>query len=213
MPNDPKCRTRTFPSCRSHWSRLFIPDPNNGTSGSDAYERHGYGDERLHVPPVSTHFSHALSLTETTVVFSVLGSAVGLAVDEAIIATVLPRKLAAIPNFDSLGLGNDMSALNDSIGQVHLIAVRRFAFVRRRLTALNPTRTSPFVMRCYTRGRVRSQRRGWWERGWQGLLLFRCCSCKNTRWTPRRCTVMASRMRGGASERWQRWSSPRHKLM
>ncbi|KAI9574198.1 major facilitator superfamily domain-containing protein [Boletus coccyginus] len=52
----------------------------------------------------------------------VLGAAVGLSVDEAILASVLPRKLAAIPNVDSLGLGNDMSALNDSIGQVHLIS-------------------------------------------------------------------------------------------
>jgi hypothetical protein len=51
-----------------------------------------------------------------------LGSAVGLALDEAIIASVLLRKLAAIPNIDSLGLGSDMSALNDSIDQVHLIA-------------------------------------------------------------------------------------------
>jgi hypothetical protein len=104
-------------------------------------------------------------------VFSLLGSAVGLALDEAIIASVLLRKLAAIPNIDSLGLGSDMSALNDSIDQVHLIAVCRFAFVRRRrLIALNPTRTSPFVMRCYTRGHVRSQRRGLCQRGWQGLL-------------------------------------------
>ncbi|KAF8550474.1 MFS general substrate transporter [Imleria badia] len=52
----------------------------------------------------------------------VLGAAVGLAVDEAIIASVLPRKLAAIPNIASLGLGNDIAALNDSIGRVHLIA-------------------------------------------------------------------------------------------
>ncbi|KAF8120836.1 MFS general substrate transporter [Boletus edulis] len=52
----------------------------------------------------------------------VLGSAVGLAVDEAIIATVLPRKLAAIPNIDSLGLGNNITSLNDSIEQVHLVS-------------------------------------------------------------------------------------------
>lgn len=61
--------------------------------------------------------------------FSVLGAAVGLSVDEAILASVLPRKLAAIPNVDSLGLGNDMSALNDSIGQVHLISVCRRASI------------------------------------------------------------------------------------
>ena len=102
-----------------------------------------------------------------------LGSAVGHTVSEAIIASVLPWKLAAIPNVDSLGLGSDMNALNDSIGQVHLIAVCHLAFARRRrrrrLTTLNPTRTLPFVMRCYTRGHVRSQRRGWLERGWRGL--------------------------------------------
>ncbi|KAH0826974.1 major facilitator superfamily domain-containing protein [Lanmaoa asiatica] len=51
----------------------------------------------------------------------VLGGAVGLAVGEAIRANVLPRKLAAIPNIASLGLGNDITALNENIGKVHLI--------------------------------------------------------------------------------------------
>jgi hypothetical protein len=56
MLNDPKCRTRAISSGRSHWGRLFIPDPNIGTSGSDAYKGHGYSDERFHVPSVSNHF-------------------------------------------------------------------------------------------------------------------------------------------------------------
>ncbi|KAG6371837.1 MFS general substrate transporter, partial [Boletus reticuloceps] len=51
-----------------------------------------------------------------------LGAAVGLAVDEAIIASVLPKKLAAIPNIDSLGLGNKITSLNDNIKKVHLIS-------------------------------------------------------------------------------------------
>ena len=57
------------------------------------------------------------------VVFSVLGSAVGLAVGEAVIASVLPGKLAAIPNVESLGLGSNFATLNENIGQVHLIKV------------------------------------------------------------------------------------------
>lgn len=57
--------------------------------------------------------------------FSVLGGAVGLSVGEAILASVLPRKLAAIPNVASLGLGDNITALNESIYQVHLIPVRR----------------------------------------------------------------------------------------
>ncbi|KAN0076816.1 Major facilitator superfamily domain containing protein [Tylopilus felleus] len=52
----------------------------------------------------------------------VLGAAVGLAADEAIIASVLPRKLAAIPNVGRLGLGNDIAELNDSIVRVHSIS-------------------------------------------------------------------------------------------
>ncbi|KAI9574226.1 major facilitator superfamily domain-containing protein [Boletus coccyginus] len=50
-----------------------------------------------------------------------LGGAVGLAIGEAVISSVLPRKLAAIPNIDSLGLGNNITVLNDSIDMVHLI--------------------------------------------------------------------------------------------
>ncbi|KAH0826959.1 MFS general substrate transporter [Lanmaoa asiatica] len=50
-----------------------------------------------------------------------LGGAVGLAVGEAIIATVLPRKLAAIPSIASLGFGVNIAALNDGIDQIHLI--------------------------------------------------------------------------------------------
>ncbi|KAG8217942.1 major facilitator superfamily domain-containing protein [Butyriboletus roseoflavus] len=50
-----------------------------------------------------------------------LGGAVGIAIGEAIIAIELPRRLAAIQNIASLGLGDSITALNDGIGQVHLI--------------------------------------------------------------------------------------------
>lgn len=90
-------------------------------------------------------------------VFSVLGGAVGLAIGEAILASVLPRKLAAIPNNASLGLGDSITVLNDSIEQVHLIPVCRYVFVCYRRIALNTTRTSFFAMRCCTHGRVRLQ--------------------------------------------------------
>ena len=56
VPNNSKRRTRAFPPGRSHWRRLFIPDPDSGTPGSDAYKRHGHCDERLHVPSVSNAF-------------------------------------------------------------------------------------------------------------------------------------------------------------
>ncbi|KAF8122584.1 hypothetical protein EV363DRAFT_1436619 [Boletus edulis] len=45
-----------------------------------------------------------------------------LAMGEAIIASVLPRKLAAIPNVASLGNGNGIAVFNDNVGRVHLIA-------------------------------------------------------------------------------------------
>lgn len=54
--NDPKCRTRDFPADRSHRRRLFIPDSDSDTTGSDAYEGYGYCDERLPVPSVSNYF-------------------------------------------------------------------------------------------------------------------------------------------------------------
>ncbi|KAF8121994.1 MFS amino acid permease [Boletus edulis] len=60
--------------------------------------------------------------TSAIMFIRVLGGAVGLAMGEAIIASVLPRKLAAIPNVASLGLGNGIAALNDNVGRVHLIA-------------------------------------------------------------------------------------------
>ncbi|KAI9574201.1 major facilitator superfamily domain-containing protein [Boletus coccyginus] len=50
-----------------------------------------------------------------------LGCAVGVAIGEAVIANVLPRKLAAIPNIESLGLGDNITVLNDGIDMVHLI--------------------------------------------------------------------------------------------
>ena len=58
-----------------------------------------------------------------------LGGAVGLAMGEAIIANVLPRKLAAIPNFASLGISDTITMLNDNIGTIHLIPVRRYIFI------------------------------------------------------------------------------------
>ncbi|KAG9318910.1 major facilitator superfamily domain-containing protein [Chiua virens] len=51
-----------------------------------------------------------------------VGGAVGISLGEAIIASVLPEKLAGIPNFASLGLGTTTAELNDSIGLVHLIS-------------------------------------------------------------------------------------------
>ena len=158
MFNDPQCRTGDFPSYLSHRNGLFIPDPAIGNSSSDARDGHGYCDERLHVPSVS--ISCSFSSTEMTEVFSGLGCAVGLPIGEAVIASVLPRKLAAIPNIDSLGLGGSITVLNDNIDMVHLIPVCHYV-PRRRWPTLNLTRMSPFVMRCYTRGRVRLQRYGW----------------------------------------------------
>jgi hypothetical protein len=127
--NGSKYRTRGLSSGCSDRRRPFIPEPDSGTSSSNASEGHGYCDERLHVPSVSEHF-RLFSLTETTEVPSMLGGAVGLAIGEAIIASLLPRKLATIPNIASLGLGDDITALNDSIGMIHLIPVcRRYLFV------------------------------------------------------------------------------------
>ncbi|KAF9242116.1 MFS general substrate transporter [Melanogaster broomeanus] len=51
-----------------------------------------------------------------------VGGAVGIALGEAIIATVLPKKLATIPNIASLGLSTSAAALNDSVNKVHLIS-------------------------------------------------------------------------------------------
>ncbi|KAG9318906.1 MFS amino acid permease [Chiua virens] len=50
-----------------------------------------------------------------------VGGAVGISLGEAIIGNVLPKKLADIPNFASLGLGTTTAELNDSIRLVHLI--------------------------------------------------------------------------------------------
>ncbi|KAN0076836.1 Major facilitator superfamily domain containing protein [Tylopilus felleus] len=50
-----------------------------------------------------------------------VGGAVGIAVGEAIIGSVLPQKLSSIPNFASSGLGTTAADLNDSVGVVHLI--------------------------------------------------------------------------------------------
>ncbi|KAG8217929.1 MFS general substrate transporter [Butyriboletus roseoflavus] len=51
-----------------------------------------------------------------------VGGAVGIAVGEAIISSVLPAKLASIPNFASLGIPITAAALNDSVGMVHTIS-------------------------------------------------------------------------------------------
>ena len=53
MLNGSKCRTRGLSSGRSDRCRLSIPEPDSGTSSSNASERHGYCDERLYVPSVS----------------------------------------------------------------------------------------------------------------------------------------------------------------
>ncbi|KAF8843668.1 MFS general substrate transporter [Paxillus ammoniavirescens] len=50
-----------------------------------------------------------------------VGGAVGIAIGEAIISTVLPEKLAGIPNISSLGLGDSTAALNDSVSKIHSI--------------------------------------------------------------------------------------------
>ncbi|KIJ16139.1 hypothetical protein PAXINDRAFT_113909 [Paxillus involutus ATCC 200175] len=50
-----------------------------------------------------------------------VGGAVGIAVGEAIISTVLPKKLAGITNISSLALGDSAAALNDSVRKIHLI--------------------------------------------------------------------------------------------
>ncbi|KIJ16695.1 hypothetical protein PAXINDRAFT_168194, partial [Paxillus involutus ATCC 200175] len=50
-----------------------------------------------------------------------VGGAVGIAIGEAIISTVLPKTLAGIANINSLGLGDSAAALNDSVSKIHLI--------------------------------------------------------------------------------------------
>ncbi|KIJ68901.1 hypothetical protein HYDPIDRAFT_79646 [Hydnomerulius pinastri MD-312] len=50
-----------------------------------------------------------------------VGGAVGISVGEAIISSVLPKKLAVIPNIASLGFSSSAAALNDSVSKVHLI--------------------------------------------------------------------------------------------
>ncbi|KIK74351.1 hypothetical protein PAXRUDRAFT_175975, partial [Paxillus rubicundulus Ve08.2h10] len=50
-----------------------------------------------------------------------VGGAVGIAVGEAIISSVLPKKLAGIANISSLALGDNAAELNDNISKMHLI--------------------------------------------------------------------------------------------
>ncbi|KIJ68900.1 hypothetical protein HYDPIDRAFT_164633 [Hydnomerulius pinastri MD-312] len=44
-----------------------------------------------------------------------LGGAVGISVGEAIVSSILPRKLALIPNIDTISLGTSAAALNDAV--------------------------------------------------------------------------------------------------
>ncbi|KAF8843669.1 MFS general substrate transporter [Paxillus ammoniavirescens] len=50
-----------------------------------------------------------------------LGGAFSVAIGEAIISTVLPSKLAGIPNISNLAFGDSAAALNDSVSKIHLI--------------------------------------------------------------------------------------------
>ncbi|KIJ16713.1 hypothetical protein PAXINDRAFT_27707, partial [Paxillus involutus ATCC 200175] len=50
-----------------------------------------------------------------------VGGAIALAIGEAIISTVLPKKLAGIPNISSLAFGDTAAALNDGVSKIHLI--------------------------------------------------------------------------------------------
>ncbi|KIK79858.1 hypothetical protein PAXRUDRAFT_260844 [Paxillus rubicundulus Ve08.2h10] len=50
-----------------------------------------------------------------------VGGAVGIAIGQTIISTVLPKKLASIANISSLALGDSAAALNDSVSKIHLI--------------------------------------------------------------------------------------------
>jgi hypothetical protein len=117
-------RKRDLPSDRYPWNRLFVPSPASCTSGCDALEGHGYRIQWLHVPPVSVTVTLSPSRLLTSLkTLSTVGGAVGIAVGEAIISTILPKKLAGIANISSLGLGDSAAALNDSVSKVHLIAV------------------------------------------------------------------------------------------
>jgi len=51
-----------------------------------------------------------------------VGGAVGIAIGESIIATVLMREVDKIPNFASLGLGTTIAELNNNVGLVHSIS-------------------------------------------------------------------------------------------
>lgn len=84
----------------------------------------------------------------------------GVSIGEAIIAIVLPQKLAAIPDAASLGLGNTVSELIDSVDRVRLITVCRKRVVPFCDGTESQVRIPPFVMRCYARGRNRLRRYG-----------------------------------------------------
>ncbi|KAF8842620.1 hypothetical protein BDN67DRAFT_1067587 [Paxillus ammoniavirescens] len=50
-----------------------------------------------------------------------VGGTVGIAIGEAIISTILPKKLSGIANISSLTFGDSAAALNDSVSKIHLI--------------------------------------------------------------------------------------------
>lgn len=100
-----------------------VPGTINRPSSCDASKGHGDCLEWLHVPSVSSP-NICFELYSSDNICSTVGGAVGIAVGEAIIASILPQKLSSIPNFASLGLGTTVAALNDSVGRIHLIPVR-----------------------------------------------------------------------------------------
>lgn len=60
---------------------------------------------------------------------STVGGAVGIAVGEAIISTLLPKKLAGIPGLSTYINNTSAAALNDSVSKLHLIPVSHFLCV------------------------------------------------------------------------------------
>ncbi|KIK90429.1 hypothetical protein PAXRUDRAFT_681387 [Paxillus rubicundulus Ve08.2h10] len=63
-----------------------------------------------------------MATASSSVIFlRTVGGAVGIAVGEAIISTVLPKKLAGIPDIGGYTLGDSAATLNDSVRKIHLI--------------------------------------------------------------------------------------------
>ncbi|KAI9574224.1 MFS general substrate transporter [Boletus coccyginus] len=77
----------------------------------------------LQVPLVALQAAMPLKdMATASSAFITVGAAVGISLGEAVIAGILPGKLAKIPNFALLGLGTTIAELNESVGQVHLIS-------------------------------------------------------------------------------------------